>query len=285
MYRPLPVTRDNCVHPAWVRGVRQRAWGATGKFSPTGIVERLIDARRLVQTDPTSTMDDLHRRVTRRGLLRSAGALATIGLAGCPGDGASGGTEPTETTEATTPNGRPAPEQQLPTPVAGDPDAAVTVAAYEDLACPHCRTYTLEVQPELWSAYVEPGEIRYEWHDFPIPVDPTHSWLAADAGRAVQAEADSIDAFWNFLEAAYERQDDLSLDLYATLANDVGVDGETVRQETEARTYEPTVVADRQAGLDRDVSGTPTVFVDDNRIEGPTLESLQNAIDDALESA
>jgi len=225
-------------------------------------------------------MELLHGRASRRDALRTAGALATISLAGCPGNAASDGTDEPQTTE----DGHPEPEQQLPTPVAGDPEAAVTVAAYEDLACPHCQTYTLETQPQVWSEYVEPGEIRYEWHDFPIPVDDPQSWLAADAARSIQANADSVDAFWSFTETVYERQDELSLDLYEELANEVGVDGETVRQETEDRTYEPTVVASREAGLDHNVSGTPTIFVDDNRMEGPDYSVIRNAIDDALES-
>lgn len=69
--------------------------------------------------------------------------------------------------------------------------------------------------------------------------------MAASAARSVQANADSIDAFWSLTVSVFERQEDLSLDLYETLADEVGVDGETFRQETENPTYEPTVVASR----------------------------------------
>lgn len=225
-------------------------------------------------------MAPIDRRLNRRSLLRAGGVATTVALAGCPGAGSGDPTE-TPTDEG---NDRPEPEQQLPTPTGGDPDAAVTVAAFEDFTCPHCATYTGEIQPQIWSEYVEPGDVTYEWHDFPVRQDP-HAWLASDAARSVQANADSIDAFWEFTELIFENQNSLSLDTYETLANEVGVDGATVRQETEHRTYEPTVVADRQLGLERNVGGTPTVFVQDERLEGPSLDVLRNAIEEARDSA
>jgi len=215
-------------------------------------------------------------RVRRRDVLRATGALGTVALAGCAGDGDSGDGSPTNT--ATTE--QPAPEQQLPRPVAGDPDATITVASFEDFACPHCATYSLDVLPQIWSEYVEPGEIRYEWYDFPIPVDEQDSWQAAAAARSVQA-ADS-GAFWPFVELVFENQLSLSLDRYESLANEVGVDGATVRQETAAEKYQPTVRYDRNLGIEREVRATPTVVVDGEPFEAPGYEELQAAIDDAL---
>lgn len=214
-------------------------------------------------------MDDFDGTISRRAVLAGTGGLATVGLAGCLGGGS---------------GERPTPDEQLPTPTAGDPDAAVTVASFEDFTCPHCATYSLEYLPRLWSEYVEPGDIRYEWYDFPV-LSGEHAWLAPDAARSVQANADDSMAFWDFAHAVFENQDSLSLDLYEQLANDLGLDGATVRQETEDRTYEPTVVASQQTGEDRGVGATPTIFVNDEMFEAPDYQELVDAIDAALESA
>lgn len=213
-------------------------------------------------------MNDFDGRVSRRAVLAGTGGLAMVPLAGCLG-----GHTPPE------------PEKQLSTPTAGDPDAAVTVAAYSDFACPHCGTYATQYLPRLWSDYVQPRRIRYEWYDFPIPMDERHSWLAADAARSVQANADGPMAFWNFEHGVFRNQDSLSADLYERLANDLGLDGATVRQEAENRKYEPTVVASKQTGQDRGVTATPTVFVADRKLAGPGFDELTGAIDGALESA
>lgn len=222
-------------------------------------------------------MDNASRPIGRRTFLRAGVATAaTLVLAGCTGDGDGDGGGDAEGTEPTI-----TPEQQLPTPVAGDPDAAVTVAAFEDFACGHCQTYSLETLPPIWTDYVESGRIRYEWHDFPLPVDQRHSWLAADAARAVQAEADAA-TFFEYADLLFENQGSLSLSTYETLANDVGVDGATVREETEARTYEPTVTQSKTAGDERGVERTPTVFVDGEKLVGPSTTDLRDAIDAAL---
>lgn len=226
-------------------------------------------------------MDTGLQGVRRRDVIRASGALGAVAIAGCTGDDSPDDTPGDDTTQT-----EPEPEQQLPRPVAGNPDAAVTVASFEDFACPHCATYSLEVLPEIWSTYVEPGEIRYEWFDLPIPdsFDGTGSWEAAVAARSVQANTDD-GAFWTFAESVFENQNSLSLDRYETLANDAGADGATVRQETEDRTYEPTVRYDRGVAVDREVSATPTVFVDGEPLQAPDYDELSTAIDDALDAA
>ncbi|MEA5387336.1 thioredoxin domain-containing protein [Haloarculaceae archaeon H-GB11] len=176
--------------------------------------------------------------LSRRRLLASGGAIAATGVAGCLGGG--GG------------------ERQLPVPVMGDPEASVTVAAYEDFRCPHCRNYNLNELPAIVSEYVEPGTIRYEHRDFPV-VNET-SWRAANAARAVQ-EAGSISQYWQFAKLLFENQRSLSLDTYEQLGNEVGVDGAKLRDPAKNQTYNPTIKADRQRGADIGVKATPTIVV------------------------
>ncbi|WP_277541277.1 DsbA family protein [Haloarcula laminariae] len=220
------------------------------------------------------------QRFSRRTFIAGSVALAT-GSAGC----LSGGDDSTPTpgigtiAESTTPDT----EGALPSPVAGDPEADVTVAAYEDYACPHCATYSLDVFPQLASEYLEPGRIRYEFHDFPSPVDETVSWQAASAARAVQVEAGS-QAYFEYSESLFGDQSNLGPDRYASLAEEVDVDGETVRQAATEERYSETVTADKQGGLDSGVSGTPTVFVNGSQVEWQEIayEPLKDAIESAM---
>ncbi|MDS0284132.1 DsbA family protein [Haloarcula onubensis] len=219
------------------------------------------------------------KRYTRRAFV-AAGVAVAAGTAGCSSGGEESSTPPELGDVAST--STPTTDGALPTPVAGDPDADVTVAVYEDYACPHCGTYSLEVFPQVASDYLEPGTVRYEFHDFPIPVDETVSWQAANAARAVQAAA-GPQAYFEYSEALFANQSSLGPDTYASLADDVGVDGAAVRQAATDRTYDETVTADRQAGQDRGVSGTPTVFVDDSEVEWS--EIAYEPVRDAIEAA
>jgi len=220
---------------------------------------------------------------SRRAFLAGTAALATT-TAGCLGGGSGsggGGGEPPEIgtiADSSTPTGG----QPLPTPVAGDPDADVTVAVFEDYACPHCATYSLEVFPQVAADYLESDQIRYEFHDFPIPVDEQVSWQATSAARAVQAGAGS-QAFYVYAERLYANQASLGPDTYASLTEGLDVDGESIKTAATERRYDQTVEAAKQGGLDRGVQGTPMVFVDGEPVQWQ--EIAYEPVREAIESA
>jgi len=203
---------------------------------------------------------------SRRSVLSGLAGGAAVGLAGCLGGGSNGGGA-----------------SELSTPVRGDPEADVRVMVFEDYACPHCRTYDLEVYPAVRSEYIEPGRIRYEYHDFPIPVDEQVSWQAASAARAVQAAAD-VTTFFEYRTRLFENQASLGPDTYEQLANEMDLDGESVRQAAVDETYRQTVNADREYGREIGVQGTPTVVVGQQAVP-PTFDEITSAIDDELGNA
>ena len=205
-------------------------------------------------------------RLGRRRALLGMGGLAASALSGCLG-GASSGSNGSGGGGGDT----------LPTPVKGDPDAGTTVAVFEDFACPHCRTYNLEVLPTIASQYIDPGKVRYEHYDFPVVNDT--SWRAASAARAVQKRT-GAKQFFKYAKALYQNQSSLGPDTYASLADGMDLDGSAVRKAGENQTHEPTVSANKQTGEDRGVRGTPTVFVGDSTVD-PTVEAISSAIESA----
>lgn len=210
----------------------------------------------------------MNETLPRRRFLATAGATVTA-VSGCLGGSNSGVSADTT------------PTKQLETPVQGDPEAAVTVAVFKDYACPHCQEYTASTYPELKAEFLDAGDIRYEFHDFPIPVDPETSWQAACAARTVQEMA-GIDSFWQYQKALFENQSSLGGETYAAVAGDLEVDSELVRQGAEDRQYEPTVSADRQTGIDLGVEGTPAVLVDGVLLDSWDVDTVVPAIRDAL---
>jgi len=171
----------------------------------------------------------------------------------------------------------------LPTPVRGDPDADVTVAAYEDFSCPHCRDYTRSTLPKVVDEFIEPGEIRYERYDFPIPVDERWSWAAASAARAVQ-DGVGTDAFWRYSDLLYENQGAYTYDLIADLADRVDADPETVQTAAVEGVYRGVIEADRKQGRERGVTGTPSVFVNGRSVDS-TFDAVRQAIRSELDAS
>lgn len=211
------------------------------------------------------------------GVAGIAGCLDGIGGSGGGGTGDGGGAGGDGSGADTV--------ADLPTPVAGDADAPVTVAVFEDFACPHCRTFAAEVHPKLVADYVEPGVARFEHHDFPIPVHDRWSWQAPSAARAVQ-DGVGDDAFFEFVGRLFadgwrDGRADYSVDFLETVAADVGAAPDAVATAATEERYRPVLEADRSTGMDRGVRGTPTVFVDGEATEGYDYETVSAAIEAA----
>ncbi|MGQ4556215.1 thioredoxin domain-containing protein [Halobellus sp. GM3] len=218
-------------------------------------------------------------RTTRRAYLAALGATTTLGsTAGCLGG--SGSDALPEGCDVGTLDA----VSSLPRPALGPEDAAVTVDVFEDYACPHCRTFTQEVYPEIKSNYVDAGDVRYRFFDFPIPVNEEWSWAAASAARAVQDRSDD-ETFFAFAKGVYDNQDRLGDDGYQIvhdLASDLDVDGCEVAAAAEQETYREVVEADRQAGSDRGIPGTPAVYVDGDLLDAYDWETVSGAIERRL---
>lgn len=235
--------------------------------------------------------------VSRRDLLAGAAAGVAV-LAGCSGGEGDGGTTPTpagdagsggETSTPAAGTGTPTPyPERLPAPVTGDADADVTLAVFEDYACPHCADYNAEGFPEIDDAYVASGRIRYEHRDLPIPVADPGSWQAANAARAVQ-HRHGDESFWPYAAALFENSSAIAADgpaLFASLADDQGYDGDAIRAAGVERVYRQTVRGDRQDAVDLGAEGTPTFVVNGEIVTSGfgsgTVETVTSALDGAL---
>lgn len=202
---------------------------------------------------------------TRRGVLQSGAALSLGALAGCLGG--SGGSD----------------GDVLEPPTLGDPDAPVTIQAFEDFTCIHCRNFHMEVLPQIAAEYVEPGSAVFQRRDYPF-LDPEWSWNVANAARAVQVTQDD-ETFYEYTARLYEHFGNYSFEAIESEAEAVGADPATVRSAAEEGRYRSTLEADKERGSELDVQGTPTVFVNGSMVDSYAYEVVSAAIDAELGAA
>ena len=201
---------------------------------------------------------------SRRDVLGAIGATA-VTLSGCLGTGSQSAEQ----------------VESLPSPVQGDPNADVTVMVFEDFSCGHCQSWVLDHLPAIATDYIEPGAIRYEHHDFPIPVDSRWSWDVAVAARSVQ-DTVGDEAFFEFAHTMYENLGNYSESVVRRAANDVGADGDAVVSDMNGKVYRPVVKADRDLGSENGVRGTPTVFVNGAAVDNYAAKTVSRAIENEL---
>lgn len=206
--------------------------------------------------------------------------VMTLGVAALVGGGGAylleGGSGP-DTPQCST-----APPVELSNPSTGNPNVPVPIAAYTDFSCPHCKDFELNVVPKIRSRFLQSQDVSYIHHDFPLPVDDW-SRPAASAARSVQRQTDAS-TFFDFSHKLYQNQDSFSYELFGELANSVGVDAQQVRVAARQNRYCRTLNDSLTEGSDRGVSGTPTVFVGDQKLEAPGISEVANAVQKARSS-
>ncbi|ADJ14180.1 DsbA family protein [Halalkalicoccus jeotgali] len=215
------------------------------------------------------------KRFSRRALLASAGTLSAGGLAGClgGGSGGSGGNGSGDERECS------GEQRSVEVPPLGDPESDVVVTAYEDFACPGCKQYAENTAPEIKAEYAEPGDIAYEHRDFPFHGE--WSWPVANASLAVFEDA-GAEAYYPFIEEVYQYQGEYSADNVAGLAAELGASEQPVREAIESGPFCEQLKESKSEGQQRGIEATPTVFVNDQQLQAPSVEELREAIESAL---
>lgn len=202
----------------------------------------------------------------RRTFLALTGSGATASLAGCLPDA--------ETV------------QELPRPVKGDEESDTVLRVFEDLGCPACRQYNQGIVPSLEEEYIQTNEIRYEFYDYVLPANQRWSSVLANAARGVQERVGN-DAFWEFIDGAFENQNQLSTEVLREIGEESGVEEvEVWLNDSEAGVYEPVIESDIEFGDNEyDVSGTPTLVLNDQVLSSQAAgnyQVLKSSIDQQL---
>ncbi len=215
---------------------------------------------------------------TRRTLLAGVAAGGVVGAAGCLGED---GPESSDTGPYECELEEPAALDAEFRAVIGDPDADIVVQAFEDFTCGHCATYKLDHFPTIREEYVDPGTVRYEHWDFPIPVDEDWAHAVPSAARGVGVR-EGDEAFFAFASAIYESFGEYDLESIGAAAEAAGDDPCAAMADAYHESGHGALEADREAGVSRGVDATPTVLVDGTATEDYGAETVAAAIDDAL---
>ena len=144
----------------------------------------------------------------------------------------------------------------------GSPDAAVTMLEYGDFECPYCAM----ARPVLESIVAEyPDTIRLIYRHFPITTIHPHAFLAAEAAEAAGAQG----TFWKLHDMLFTHQQQLEYQDLLRYAQAIGLDVARFDQELQAHSYRDAVKLDFRRGVQDGVNGTPTIFINRRRYDGP----------------
>jgi protein-disulfide isomerase len=169
----------------------------------------------------------------------------------------------------------------------GSADAPVTVVAVEDFQCPVCKVFEEESGGQL-AEYQAGDEVAVEYRPIAFldrASSTDYSSRAANAAACVLDDA-GPDAWLEmhgslFAEQPAEGGEGLPDSRLVEMAEAAGADRDAVEGCVEDRTFGDWVEQVTDAAFDGEVTGTPTLFVNGDKLEGFALETLQEAVEAA----
>lgn len=142
----------------------------------------------------------------------------------------------------------------------GKDDALVTMVLFEDFQCGYCGKLSKTIA-ELESEFGD--DLRIVFRHLPLG----HHDDAALAHEAAQ-EAATQGKFWEFHDLLYANQRDLGRKALEKYARSIGLKMKKFRRALDDSHHAVAVVADLEAGRALGIQGTPTIFINGEKIVG-----------------
>lgn len=167
-------------------------------------------------------------------------------------------------------------------PSLGRPDAPITMIVFSDFQCPLCSIFHFGSEEAIIETYVKKGLVRFAFKHYPILGE--ESFAAAYASECAREQG----KFWEYQDLLFEKQSQnitensgifSSVNLVRA-AELVGLEKNMFEQCLSSGQYKENVLRDLEEGKAAGVQGTPTVFINNEKMEGSLpFETYKKAIE------
>jgi protein-disulfide isomerase len=146
--------------------------------------------------------------------------------------------------------------------VEGRDDARVTLVEYGDFECPSCGQAYATIK-EAQRAFGP--NLRFVFRHFPLRSSHPHALEAAKAAEAAAGQG----RFWPMHDRLFQHQTRLDSESLVEHARALGLDVERFRGDLQGRDAELRIGDDLSSGSSSEVRGTPSLFINGERYDGP----------------
>lgn len=164
--------------------------------------------------------------------------------------------------------------------VKGNEQAEVVLTEYSDFQCPACASF----EPALEAVMAEYGDkIRFEYKHFPLPIHP-HAQSAAVAAEAAGMQG----KFFEYHDALFADQQNWSSSaspavLFVKYAQELDLDISQFKRHMNSSELRGKVQTEMNEGRALVVTGTPTFFLNGQKMEINTFQDFATQIADAVD--
>ena len=164
--------------------------------------------------------------------------------------------------------------------VKGNPDATVKLVEYSDFQCPACAAF----QPVVKTVLYEYGDqISFEYKHFPLSNIHPHALAVAMAVEAAGQQG----KFYEFHDRVFETQSEWSglaviNPTLISIAEELGLNVEQFKDQMRSSVLRDKVKSEFDEGRGLGVTGTPTFFLNGQKMQYDSYEAFLGQIADAV---
>lgn len=170
-------------------------------------------------------------------------------------------------------------------PIFGQDNAKVTMIEFSDFECPFCKSYFDQTLSQIKKDYVDKGLVKLYYRHFPLDFHP-----AAMPSSLASECANEQNKFWEYHDKIFAEQDkiagkttDVITAQLKLFAQELGLNTSRFDSCLDNAKFQANVDTDLADGRTAGVSGTPTFFINGNRIVGAQpYASFKALIDEEL---
>lgn len=164
-------------------------------------------------------------------------------------------------------------------PIKGDQDAPVTIVEFSDYECPFCARFYSDTLEQLEQRYIETGQVKFQYRDFPLNNIHPHAQKAAEAAECAQDQGE----YWAMHDLLFERGVSGGVTSFKQYAADIGLDGQEFADCLDGGVHADEVAQDMREGQQLGIRGTPGFLVNGRLISGAQpLSAFEQAIEAEL---
>ncbi len=177
----------------------------------------------------------------------------------------------------------------LPTDmVMGSADAPVTLMEYASVTCPACAAFNTQIIPDIKTKFIDTGKVKLIYREFPTA--PANYSIIGSVLARCAAEKSGPEAYFLITDALFRNQQTwVSKDARAELTkiiaqagmDEAALDACVARKELVQIVNENARIGTEKFG----VTGTPTFFLNGEKMSFRTKEDFEKAIADAVAKA
>ena len=169
---------------------------------------------------------------------------------------------------------------------AGDAESNIRIIEYSDYECHYCALFYQNIYEKIILPEIENNTVFYRYRDYPLETFDNN----LDASFAAHCAGEQ-NKFWEMHDKLFRNQNswldkEKPTEMFKKIAQDIDINSKEFDQCLDSKSHHVTIQNSIDAGKKLKIKTTPTIFINDQKIEGlKSVDYYRNIIANEIKKA